>query len=191
MNTEIATALVGLGGAVIGAAASVAATWLTLRHQSQEAKNARLYEIGRLAAEEALSELIQLQQFLETVSLPIGPAVRHPWEDSAMGHLRRSVLAMARIPGEAIVPRVQLSYDLARAYRYGGPRHFLRVRWMRWAVEDLIAVMLEYIRQAELPDPTPQVRACKDTYDRKRRREAEEYELQEPDDYESEPDDAP
>ncbi|MEV8353182.1 hypothetical protein ACFVTT_34055 [Streptomyces niveus] len=197
MNPDIVTALFGLGGAVVGAAASSGTAWVTLRRQSQDALEARRYEIGRLAAEEALSELIQLQQFLETVSVPHGTPSTDPWEKTALDRLRTAALAVGRIPGEEIPARIQIPFDLARSYRYGGPRHALRVRWMRWMVEDMITTLLEYLRQEkELPPLSSEVLQCQATYARRRdeeqrmytRLEREVFDDQDPD---FAPDDAP
>ncbi|MGW3738486.1 hypothetical protein [Streptomyces sp. NPDC005148] len=197
MNPDIVTALVGFGGAVVGAAASTGTAWVTLRRQSQDAKEARRYEIGRLAAEEALSELMQLQQFLETVVVPSETPTDDPWEREALDRLRRASLSMARIPGKALPDRIQVPLDLAKAYRYGGPRHALRVRWMRFMVEDMITVLLEYIRQEDVMPPlSSQVQESQRTYVRRREEERRRYERLEREVFEDRdpdfaPDDAP
>lgn len=196
MNPDIVTALVGFGGAVVGAAASTGTAWVTLRQQSQDAKEARRYEIGRLAAEEALSELIQLQQFLATVDVPSGYPTEDPWEGTALDRLRQASMSMARIPGKTLPARIQVPLDLAKGYRYGGPRHALRVRWMRIMVEDMITVLLEYIRQEPIPPLTPEVEGFQQKYAQRREQEQRRYEQMERDAFESrdpdwEPDDSP
>lgn len=73
--------------------------------------------------------------------------------------------------------RMQIPFDLARSYRYADPRHALRVRWMRWMVEDMITVLLEYLRQEDnLPPLSPHVVACQKTNDRRREEERQHYE---------------
>ncbi|MFH9134423.1 hypothetical protein [Streptomyces sp. NPDC017524] len=196
MNPDIVTALAGLGGAVIGAAASTGTAWVTLRRQSQDAIKARRYEIGRLAAEEALSELIQLQQFLATVVVPSGRPAEDPWEGTALDRLRRAALSIARIPGKELPARIQIPLDLAKAYRYAGPRHALWVRWMRVMVEDMITVLLEYVREEDPPPLSAPVAKHQQTYIRRREEEQRRYERLEREAFEDrdpdfEPDDAP
>ncbi|MBI0299281.1 hypothetical protein JBE04_33695 [Streptomyces sp. PRKS01-29] len=99
---------------------------------------------------------------------------------------------MARIPGNAVPERIQKPFDLARAYRYAGPRHLLRVRWMRLMVQDMIAVLLEYLRQEELPQFSSDVQRFQVVYDRKRDAERREDErLQREAFEEADPDFAP
>ncbi|MGJ5800452.1 hypothetical protein ACSCB1_15190 [Streptomyces europaeiscabiei] len=176
MNVDIATALVGFGGAVLGAGASLSGTWLTLRKQSEDAREARRYEIGRLAGEEALTTLLQLREYLETVTVPTGPISPDPWEKQATASLTKAAVAIGRIPGHTLPDRIQKPYDLARAYRYAGPRHPLRVRWVRLMVEDMISVLLDYLRQDELPKVSRNVEQFQETYDRRKEAERRDYE---------------
>ncbi|MFD9371432.1 hypothetical protein ACFWA6_27550 [Streptomyces sp. NPDC060020] len=190
MNAEIVTALVGFGGAVVGAGASMGAAWLTQRHQARQADVIRLRELGRLATDTALSELIKLHDLLDS-TLPPRDQTRQeqPWEQEAKRHLRNVELALLRIPEDGVYARVAPTLHLAREYRWAGPRHWHYIRMMRRMVEDMVTALSAHIRSDELPPPHRYVSEARQTVDERKDAAARAF-LDEPEpDYE--PDDAP
>ncbi|TWG06432.1 hypothetical protein FHX80_114927 [Streptomyces brevispora] len=101
MQPEVLSGLIGFGGALVGGAASFGGVWLTLSHQRKQAREARLLEIGQVAADKALNELITLGECLGSIR---GDAVtadtneRLPYLDTVLGHLKNTELAVTRIP---------------------------------------------------------------------------------------------
>ncbi|MFF5023829.1 hypothetical protein ACFY2J_06160 [Streptomyces collinus] len=155
MNQEVATALIGLGGAILGAGATSITTWLSFRHQRRTAKEARLHEVGRLATDTALAKLIELQDLI-AASATSASALRddrEPWEGTAAVHFRDIKLALLRIPSDAVHERLTPTLTLAKQYRYTGPRHFHYLRHVQATSEDMINVLSAYVRGAKLPLP--------------------------------------
>ncbi|MFC9682769.1 hypothetical protein [Streptomyces sp. NPDC056948] len=155
MNQEVATALIGLGGAVLGAGATSITTWLSFRHQRRTAKEARLHDVGRLATDTALAKLIELQDLVEAsaTSSSASRDDREPWERTAAVHFRDINLALLRIPSDAVHERLTPTLALAKQYRYTGPRHFHYLRHVQTMSGDMINVLSAYIRDAKLPPP--------------------------------------
>ncbi|WP_438303341.1 hypothetical protein ACSHXN_17975 [Streptomyces sp. HUAS TT11] len=199
MNQEVATALIGLGGAVLGAGATSITTWLSFRHQRRTAKEARLHEVGRLATDTALSKLIELQDLVEASAASSGASRddREPWERTARMHFRDINLALLRIPSDAVHERLAPTLALAKQYRYAGPRHFHYLHHVQKVSQDMINVLSAYIRDAKLPLPHEDVAAARRSVEAAReserlryeemRREYEELRAEEPE----EPDDLP
>lgn len=192
MNPDIVTALVGFGGAVVGAGASSGATWLTLRHQARQAKESRLYEVGRLATDTALSELIQLHALIDATVPPPGLPSEEPWEKKAKAHLRNIELALLRIPDDELYERVKSSIGLAKNYRWAGPRQYHYLNHVRLAADDMITSLSAYIRGDKPPPPQPNIVRAQNRVDEGKaaqlRRDREDFEDRDPD---WEPDDAP
>ncbi|MGW7203935.1 hypothetical protein [Streptomyces sp. NPDC054837] len=163
MNQEVATALIGLGGAVLGAGATSITTWLSFRHQRRTAKEARLHEIGRLATDTALAKLIELQDLVEAsaTSSRASRDDREPWERTAAVHFRDINLALLRIPSDAVHVRLIPTLALAKQYRYTGPRHFHYLHHVRTISEEMVNVLSAYIRDAKLPLPQEGVAAAR------------------------------
>lgn len=163
MNQEVATALIGLGGAVLGAGATSITTWLSFRHQRRTAKEARLHEVGRLATDTALAKLIELQDLVEAsaTSSRASREDREPWERTAAVHFRDINLALLRIPSDAVHERLIPTLALAKQYRYTGPRHFHYLRHVRTISEEMVNVLSAYVRDAKLPLPQEGVAAAR------------------------------
>ncbi|MFF7703569.1 hypothetical protein [Streptomyces lydicus] len=178
MTQDIATALIGLGGAVVGAGATSITTWLGVRHQRQITKEGRLYEIGRVATDTALTRLIELQD-LSTAAAASSSAARddrEPWEQAAHSHFRAIELALLRVPSKEVHKRVKPTFDLAKQYRYTGPRHFHYLRHVRQMTEDMINALSAYIRGADLPPPHQDVEAARLTIESAKEAERRRYE---------------
>ncbi|MFK4547367.1 hypothetical protein RKD29_006963 [Streptomyces tendae] len=156
MQTETLVGLIsGLGGALIGGAASFGGVWLTLSHQKDLAREARLLEIGQVAADKALNELIALGAFLETVGgndvVTAHTDERLPYLDTVFGHLKNTDLAVTRIPNRDVRKRVTLHLQLANRYRAAGVRHYFAIRWFGELRKDMVDVLAAYIRDDALP----------------------------------------
>ncbi|MFF1348493.1 hypothetical protein ACFVZJ_21360 [Streptomyces sp. NPDC058322] len=192
MNPDTLTALVGFGGAVVGAAASGGATWLTLRHQARQAKESRLYEVGRLATDTALSELIQLHTLLDATVPPHERPTDEPWEKQARVHLRNIELALLRIPSDDLYARVKSSIQLAKDYRWAGPRHYHYLAHVRVAADDMVTSLSAYIRGDKPPAPHSSVVRAQTRIDERKaaqlQRDREDFGDADPD---FAPDDAP
>ncbi|WP_411139362.1 hypothetical protein [Streptomyces sp. C10] len=196
MDIDIATALVGFGGALVGAGASMGSTWLTLKRQATEARRIRWLELGRSASDTALSELLKLHDLLEATTPSPGMPQEQPWEEQSKRHLRVAELALLRIPGDEVYERVMPSLRLAREYRHAGPREFHYIRQMRWMVEDMVSALSAYVREAELPPPHAHVAEAATTVTRNKEAESRRYEAYLREDFEDRdpdfaPDDAP
>lgn len=194
VNIDIATALVGFGGALVGAGASMGSTWVTLKRQATEARGIRWLELGRSASDTALSELLKLHDLLEATTPSPGMPQEQPWEERARRHLRDAELALLRIPGDEVYERVMPSLRLAREYRHAGPREFHYIRQMRWMVEDMVSALSAYVREAELPPPHAHVAEAEATVARHKEAERRRYEAYLQEDFEDRdfaPDDAP
>ncbi|MFE3930438.1 hypothetical protein [Streptomyces sp. YIM B13508] len=155
MNADIVTALVGLGGALVGAGASIGAAWLSQRHQAKLAEATRLRDLGQLAIDLALSELIKLNDLLDSTTPPTdSPAIDpEPWEVQAKVHLRNVELALLRVPGRVVYARVLPTLELAKEYRWAGPRHFHYIQMMRLLAGDMITALSAYTRGDTIPTP--------------------------------------
>ncbi|MGY6025178.1 hypothetical protein [Streptomyces spinosirectus] len=199
MNEEVATALIGLGGAVLGAGATSITTWMSFRHQRRIAKEVRLHDVGRLATDTALAKLIELQDLIaaSAASSRASRDDREPWERAALMHFRDISLSLLRIPSDAVHERLNPTLALAKQYRYAGSRHFHYLRHVQAMSEDMINVLSSYIRDAKLPPPHEDVAAARLSIEAAReserlryeqmRREYEELRAEEPE----EPDDLP
>ncbi|MFF3276304.1 hypothetical protein ACFYWU_36020 [Streptomyces chrestomyceticus] len=195
----IVTAIIGLTGAVVGAGATSLTTWLGLRHQRRSAREARLYEVGHVATDTALAKLIELQDLTAAAASSSSASRddREPWEEAAHGYFREVELALLRIPNDEVHDRVKPTLDLAKQYRYAGPRHFHYLRHVRQMTQDMIDALSAYIRGAELPPPSQDVTAAQQKVETAREaerhrdarmyREWEELRAEEP----AEPDDLP
>ncbi|MGW3426234.1 hypothetical protein [Streptomyces phaeochromogenes] len=185
MNADIVTALVAFGGAIIGAGSSIGAAWWTQRYQSKQADTARLRELGQVATDTALSELIKLHDLLDSTTPPTDtPAVEpEPWEQQAKIHLRNVELALLRVPGDAVYARVAPTLRLAKEYRWAGPWH-VQIQMMRIMVDDMVDALSAHIRADALPPPSKQVKHIRAEVDRRKTAEANAFLMGEP-----EPDD--
>ncbi|MEV7347009.1 hypothetical protein [Streptomyces sp. NPDC093544] len=186
MNADIVTAFVGFGGAIVGGGASFGAAWLTLRHQSKQADATRLRELGQVATDTALSELIKLDDLLDSTTPPTDtPAVElEPWEQQARIHLRNVELALLRIPGDAVRARVTPTLRLAKEYRWAGPRHVHYIQMVRLMVDDMVSALSAYIRADPLPPHPRHVKQIRADVNRRKTAEANAFLMGEP-----EPDD--
>ncbi|MFJ4276281.1 hypothetical protein ACIP29_37725 [Streptomyces coelicoflavus] len=156
VQTETLVGLIsGLGGALIGGAASFGGVWLTLSHQKELAREARLLGIGQVAADKALNELIALGTFLETVAgndvVTAHTDERPPYLNTVFKHLRDVGLAVTRIPNLGVRERVTLILQLANRYRAAGVRHLFAVRWFEELRQDMVDALSAYIRDEALP----------------------------------------
>ena len=103
MQPEVLSGLIGLGGAVVGGGAAIFGTWLTLNHQRKQAREERLLNLGHAATDAAVSELIQLLNFLRTVGKEHRLATQLaeyelPWTDTANQHLKAVDLTIRNQP---------------------------------------------------------------------------------------------
>ncbi|MFC9219725.1 hypothetical protein ACFT8W_02720 [Streptomyces hygroscopicus] len=155
MQPEVLSGLIGFGGALVGGVASFGGVWLTLSHQRKQAREARLLEIGQVAADKALNELITLGEFLGSLGgndvVTANTDERLPYLDTVFGHLKNTELAVTRIPDRDVRERVTLLLRLTTHYRASGVRHFFAVRWIRELTEDMVEVLSAYIRHDALP----------------------------------------
>ncbi|MGR4853927.1 hypothetical protein [Streptomyces sp. LARHCF252] len=189
MNADIVTAFVGFGGAVVGAGASIGTAWLTQRHQAKQAEAARRRDLGQLAVDTALSELIKLNDLLESTTPPTDTPANEPeaWEKQAKVHLRNVELALLRVPGRAVYARVAPTLEPAKEYRWAGPRHFHYIQMMRLMVGDMITALSAYIRADTIPKPDKAVAQTRADVDRRKAARAAAFLMHEPEpDYEEE-----
>ncbi|MER6451915.1 hypothetical protein ABT270_04585 [Streptomyces sp900105245] len=189
MNADIVTALVGFGGAVVGAGASMGSAWLTQRHQTKQAEGDRLRDLGKVAVDIALSELIKLNDLLESTTPPTDTPSNEsePWEKQAKVHLRNVELALLRVPGRAVYARVVPTLELAKQYRWAGPRHFHYIKMMQLMVGDMITALSAYIRADTIPKPDRAVALTRAEVERRKAARAAAFLMDEPEpDYEEE-----
>ncbi|MFI6606865.1 hypothetical protein [Streptomyces sp. NPDC050507] len=158
MEAEVLAGLIGFGGAVFGAVigggTSLIATKLTLNHQRDQTSETRLQELGHAATETAMSELIQLGQFLGSIrgaEVEAHVEDNRPWITTAGDHLKNVELAVARIPDRKVRDRVKIPLDLAYRYRASGSRHFFAVRWVGEMANDMIDVLSANLRRDKMP----------------------------------------
>jgi hypothetical protein len=154
MQPEVLSGLIGFGGAIVGGAASFGGVWLTLSHQRKQAREARLLEIGQVAADRALNELITLGEFLGAIrgnDLTADTNEELPYLDTVFGYLKNTELAVTRIPDAHLRERMKLLLSLTKRYRAAGVRHFFVVRWLGELTEDMIEALSAYIRHDALP----------------------------------------
>jgi hypothetical protein len=170
VNADIVTAVVGFGGAVVGAGASIGAAWLTQRHQTKQAEATRLRDLGQVATDTALSELIKLNDLLESTTPPTDAPANEPepWERRAKAHLRNVELALLRVPGREVYARVVPTLELAKEYRWAGPRHFHYIKMMQLMVGDMITALSAYIRADAIPRPHRAVAQVRADVDRRK-----------------------
>ncbi|MER7496359.1 hypothetical protein ABT033_27640 [Streptomyces pharetrae] len=179
MQPEVLSGLIGFGGAIVGGAASFGGVWLTLSHQRKQARETRLLEIGQVAADKALNELISLGEFLESVRGDVATAdtnERLPYLGTAAGHVKNIKLAVARIPDRDVRERVKLLLNLMDRYRAAGVRHFFAVRWIGEVTEDVIDILSAYIRHDALPSPSEHVLQKQDMVARYEERQRRHFE---------------
>lgn len=145
-----------------------------------------------MATDTALSELIKLHDLLDATRPPTDrPVVEpEPWELQAKLHLGNVELALLRIPGDAVYSRVNPTLQLAKEYRWAGPRHFHYIRMMRRMVEDMVSALSAYIRSDELPPPHRFVTEAREYVERRKTAVANAFLMDEPEPG-YEPDDAP
>lgn len=182
MNADVVTAFVGLGGALVGAGASIGAAWLTQRHQAKQAEATRLGDLGQVAIDTALSELIALNDLLDSTTPPTDtPAIEpEPWEKQAKVHLRNVELALLRVPGRVVYARVLPTLELAKEYRWAGPRHFHYIQMMRLMAGDMITALSAYARADTIPAPDRAVVQARALVDRRKAARAAAFLMEEP-----------
>ncbi|MFF8454686.1 hypothetical protein ACF06T_09200 [Streptomyces albidoflavus] len=155
MQAEVLSGLIGFGGALVGGAASFGGVWLTLSHQRKQAREARLMEIGQVATDKALNELIALNEFLGSVRgndvVTIHTDERLPYLDTVFGHLKKVELAVTRIPDQSVRDRMKMLLRLASHYRSSGVRHYFALRWFRDLAEDMVEVLSAHVRHDTIP----------------------------------------
>ncbi|MET9410827.1 hypothetical protein ABZX90_34465 [Streptomyces sp. NPDC002935] len=105
MEAETSVALIGFGGAVVGAGGALLGGWLQQRHQAtvtreqQEAARAGLLEErGRAAGEKALYELYALRRHLKDCKLRPVSEERQPWRPIARAFIDDAELAVRLMP---------------------------------------------------------------------------------------------
>jgi hypothetical protein len=154
MQPEVLSGLIGFGGALVGGAASFGGVWLTLSHERKLAKEARLADIGQVAADQALNELITLGEFLESVSSEVATMRTDEsaeYLDTVFGHMERVQRAVARIPDRELRGRVRDLLYVMRKFRAAGVRHFFAVSWLAELADELTELLSAYIRSDPLP----------------------------------------
>ncbi|MGY5534237.1 hypothetical protein [Streptomyces sp. C-3] len=158
MESEVVAGLIGLGGAIVGGAASLGATWLTLAHGRKQAREARLFDIGQTAADRALEELIRCGEFLgspeRSADATTSTDETPPYLTTALGFIKNVELAITRIPDHKVYERLMIPLGLTRRWRVAGPRHFFSIRWIGELTEDMIEVLTAYVRHDNVP-PLP------------------------------------
>lgn len=185
MQPEVLSGLIGFGGALVGGAASFGGVWLTLSHQRKQAREARLLEIGQVAADKALNELITLGEFLGSVQgdvVTMHTDERASYLDTVFGHMENIERAVARIPNRELRDRVKSLIVVMRRFRAAGVRHFFAVSWLAELTDELTDLLSAYIRSDPLPPLSSrteekQRRATQHELDQRRRFEL----LQDPD----------
>ncbi|CAM5647383.1 hypothetical protein ACIGPN_11590 [Streptomyces afghaniensis] len=160
MQPEVLSGLIGFGGAVLGAVigggTSLMATRLTLVHQREQLRETRLADLRHSATESTASELIELSQYLRTVTWDpqSGQEINH-WIPGAAAHVRRVRLAMARIPDEAVRERLSVPLDLALEYRAAEVRVAqVLAAWVEWfdeMTQDALNATFAHLRNEEPP----------------------------------------
>ncbi|MET8696335.1 hypothetical protein ABZV65_27795 [Streptomyces bauhiniae] len=154
MQPEVLSGLIGFGGALVGGATSLGGVWLTLSHQKKQTRETRLQEIGQVAVDEALNELITLGEFLKSVR---GEVVTMRTDESAeylvtvFDHMERVQRAVARIPDRDLRTRVRDLLVIMRKFRAAGVRHFFAVSWLVELADELTELLSAYIRSDPLP----------------------------------------
>jgi hypothetical protein len=163
MQPEVLSGLIGFGGAVVGGGAAIFGTWLTLNHQRKQAREERLLNLGQAATDAAISELIQLLDFLRTVGKEHSLATQLaeyelPWTDTANQHLKAVDLAIRRIPDRAVYERVRIPLRLAINWRAAGTMHLHAVVLLIRMADDMLEVLSAYLRRDSLPSPSEDVK---------------------------------
>ncbi|MFD8673179.1 hypothetical protein ACFV1A_08860 [Streptomyces seoulensis] len=154
MQPEVLSGLIGFGGALVGGVASLGGVWLTLSHQRKQAREARLREIGQVAADKALNELITLGEFLGSVRGDVATMRTDEsasYLDTVFGHMQNIERAVARIPDRELRDHVKVLLMVMRRFRAAGVLHFFAVSWLSELTDELTELLSAYIRSDPLP----------------------------------------
>ncbi|MEV1026663.1 hypothetical protein [Streptomyces sp. NPDC050264] len=186
MQAEVLSGLIGFGGALVGGVASFGGVWFTLTHQRKLTQEARLLEIGLVAADKALNELIALGDFLGSVRGDVATLhtdERAPYLDTMFDHMRNVERAVARIPSRELRDRVKSLFVVMRQFRAAGVRHFFAVGWLTELTDELTELLAAYIRSDPLPpfsERTKEKRRRAAEYEQNQRRRYELFQDRDP-----------
>ncbi|MEU5030185.1 YtxH domain-containing protein [Streptomyces milbemycinicus] len=163
MEPEILSGLIGFGGAVIGAVigggTSLIATKLSLNHQRDLAKEARLLELGETAVETALAVVEKIEHACSTLTEDeLATRMEDwdiPWGDTTARLMSEVAMAVRRVPDRAVQDRVLLLIRLANKWRCAGNTYLMGNIWMISRAFEIRDVLTAYLCEDDL-EPLPE-----------------------------------
>ncbi|MGY1502994.1 hypothetical protein ACW4TU_41570 [Streptomyces sp. QTS52] len=161
--------LAGLGGASVGAMASIWATrnsqkhaaqqaLLTREHEVADAKEQRLFELARAALDATLLEWQALGKIIDQyIRQRLTPQqeeeLEWEWESPVKEHLERIEALLHRIPEAQVRERLQRVVYVAGREHLAGPTYYYNLMWLHAAVREGVRCTSAHLREEELPPP--------------------------------------
>lgn len=169
-STEVAAwigGLTGVGGAVFGGAVSLAATRMSQRHETkqariareheiEDAKEQRLFDLARAALDQTLLEWQSLGKIIDQYQRQhLTPEQEQdwPWERPVEEHLERIAALLHRIPDAEVRERLQRVVYVAGRDHLAGPTYRYNLTWLFVAVREGVLCTSAHLREEELPPP--------------------------------------
>ncbi|MET9510772.1 hypothetical protein ABZX62_20320 [Streptomyces flavidovirens] len=165
MDPNVASGLIGFGGAVVGAGAALLGGLLQHRYQAKTTAAERTQEYGRAAGEKALTELYALRRHMIECGMADIPEARQPWQYIAKTHMDEAELAVM------LMPKAQKVQDRISEVMGAGSQQMTtsggdRVRQTtvgRGMALEAIDILSAYMRGDALPKPSPRVERYRET----------------------------
>jgi hypothetical protein len=157
--------LAGLGGAVVGAGASMWATRNGQKHAAEEARlrreheiadarEQRMFELAKGALDATLIELHSLQKIVDRYyRVIVLPENQFAWREPVEEHLDRISALLHRIPDDHARRRLQRAVLVAQRNDLAGSGYGAMIVWLSVAAREAVECASAHLREQELPPP--------------------------------------
>ncbi|MGP4046911.1 hypothetical protein [Streptomyces sp. 2A115] len=153
MQAEVSAGLIGLAGAVVGAAGALLGGWLQQRHQAKTAKAERQEERRYAAGQAALDMLIRFRH--ATASRINDDEGMDAWTEAFVEWSVTFDAALYVVPdGDEMRKRVFGIMGFVGYHEELGQNHSEACLWIDALCREAIAVLSAFLREEPLPEPS-------------------------------------
>jgi hypothetical protein len=146
--------LSGLGGALVGAAGAIWASWLQRKHEEKRAREEREAARHDAAYDDAVQAVLKVKDFFRRKWRDVH---EDDWEHQLYSELDRLRLAALSFTSPDLRERLEEGAETLRAWQavtHMRPNRSDRPRLVNRTVEHLLTVLGDYRRGETIPEPT-------------------------------------
>lgn len=148
-------ALAGLGGAIVGATGALVGGWTQQRQQARTARSERREDYGRVAAQTALNEMLELGHRLDEYIAGV-VETENDWLHRSRRKFRSAEIAALQIPdGGELRDRLSIVFEAVRHYHRVGENQFTRQTFMTSMARESAELIAAFLRGDGLPPESP------------------------------------